>query len=53
MSERPKYTCRDYREEMMLLSLKRRLAQNDLSEAERRVVLEEIEKLESALEMEK
>ncbi len=38
---------------MILLSLKRRLAQNDLSEEERRVILEEIEKLESALEMKK
>jgi hypothetical protein len=30
-----RYTCFDYRREMMLVSLKRRLAREDLSEAER------------------
>ena len=51
MKDKPKYTCRDYREEMMLLGLKRRLARQDLSEEERRAIIEEIQKLESAMLM--
>ncbi len=53
MKKRSKYTCRDYREEMILLSLRRRLLQKNLSEKERRVIIEEIEKLESDLEIDK
>ena len=51
MRKRSKYTCREYREEMVLLGLKRRLAQKDLSEEERKAIIEEIQKLESAMEM--
>lgn len=51
MRKRSKYTCREYREEMLLLGLKRRLAQKDLSEEERKAIIEEIQKLESAMEM--
>ncbi|NIO05279.1 MAG: hypothetical protein GTN74_11910 [Proteobacteria bacterium] len=53
MKNRSKYTCRDYREEMILLSLKRRLAQKNLSDKERRFIIEEIEKLESDLAIDK
>lgn len=45
-----KYTCQDYRQEMILLGLQRRLSQTDLSEEERRIVIEEIQKLESEMQ---
>jgi hypothetical protein len=51
MEKKSRYSCRDYREEMRLLGLKRRLAQKELSDEERRVIIEEIQKLESAMEM--
>jgi hypothetical protein len=46
-----KYTCIDYREEMMLLGLKRRLNQRDLSEKEKRIIIKEIKKLESEMQI--
>jgi len=46
-----KYTCNDYRTEMMLLGLNRRLNEEGLSEVERKVIIEEIKKLESKLGM--
>jgi hypothetical protein len=41
-----KYTCTDYRTEMILLSLRQRLKQEDLSEVERKDILSQIEKVE-------
>ena len=46
-----KYTCSDYRDEMRLLGLKRRLAQEDLPEEERERVAQEITRLEQSMEM--
>lgn len=46
-----RYTCADYRQEMMLLGLRRRLAAKDLSEAERRRIAERIRELERRLGM--
>ena len=46
-----RYSCQDYREEMRLLGLKQRLAQENLSEEERRALIREIEKLESTMGM--
>jgi len=46
------YTCADYRIEMILLGLKRRLEQNDLSEEEKNEIIEQIEKLEAAMGLE-
>ena len=43
-----KYTCAEYRDEMRLLGLKRRLAREQLSEAERARIEAEIEKLEES-----
>lgn len=40
------YTCNEYREEMILASLQRRLQQEALTEEERNKVLQEIEELE-------
>lgn len=45
------YTCMDYRQEMILMALKRKLEQQDLSEDEKRVLREQIQELESALGM--
>lgn len=45
------YTCMDYRQEMILMGLKRRLEQPGLSEDEKRGLKEQIRELESALDM--
>ena len=44
-----KYTCADYRIEMILVSLRQRLRQEDLKEAERKEILAQIEKLEATM----
>lgn len=41
-----KYTCNEYREEMILLGLKQQLQKPHLSEAKREKLLKEIERLE-------
>ena len=51
MPQRTKYNCSDYREEMRLLSLKKRLDDKNLSESEKRIVKAEIAKLEKALQL--
>ena len=51
MSQAPEYTCNDYREEMRLLGLKKRLNQNDLTPAEKRSLEAEISELEKALQI--
>jgi len=43
------YTCRDYRQEMMLLGLKNRLSGENLSDEEKRNIVEEIKKLETVM----
>lgn len=45
------YTCNDYRQEMILLSLIRRVENVDLPESERQLLRLQIEKLEAALKM--
>lgn len=47
-----KYTCTDYRSEMILLSLKRQLQYQDLSEEERDNIILQIKKLEAEMELE-
>ncbi|MBW2603587.1 MAG: hypothetical protein JRE28_04620 [Deltaproteobacteria bacterium] len=44
-----KYTCTDYRTEMILLSLRQRLKQEDLNEAEKKDIILQIEKIEAAM----
>ena len=51
MPQAPKYTCNDYREEMRLLGLNRRLEENDLSTIEKRRLKAEISRLEKAVQM--
>ena len=46
-----KYTCSDYRTEMILVSLRQRLEQEDLNEAEKKDIILQIEKIEEAMEL--
>ena len=46
------YTCNEYREEMMLLGLKKRLRRGNLTEEEKQIVKADIKRLESAMGME-
>ena len=46
-----KYTCTDYRTEMILVSLRQRLKQEDLSDAERKDIISQIEKVEAEMEL--
>jgi hypothetical protein len=45
-------TCQDYRQEMMLLALRRRLHANNLEPAQREAIELEIRKLEAQMRME-
>jgi len=44
-----KYTCSDYRAEMMLLGLERRLQSENLSEEEKAAIIAEIRKLKESM----
>ncbi len=46
-----KYTCEDYRSEMQLVALKKRLQREDLSKDEKSRVIEEIKKLEEEMNL--
>lgn len=46
-----KYTCADYRIEMILVSLRQRLKQENLNEAEKQDIILQIEKIEAAMEL--
>jgi len=47
----PTYTCSDYRLEMILLGLQRRLHNETLSDIEKQKILQEIKKLEITMGM--
>ena len=49
--KKPRYTCADYRKEMILVSLKRRINKGSLSDEERDKLLSEIRRLESEMNM--
>jgi hypothetical protein len=51
MTGRTKYTCHEYREEMTLLGLKKRLNSPGLSDDERQEIKEEIRRLEATIGM--
>jgi hypothetical protein len=51
MSNQNKYTCNEYRQEMILLSLRMRLNGENLSESERKKIQLEIQQLETTMEM--
>ncbi|MBF0303058.1 MAG: hypothetical protein HQK73_08460 [Desulfamplus sp.] len=44
-----KYTCNEYREEMILASLRQRLSNKSLSPDEMQALINEIEKIESEM----
>jgi len=44
-----KYTCSEYREEMMLLGLQRKLESSELTEKERQEIIREIKKIEHSM----
>ncbi|MGM0382898.1 MAG: hypothetical protein ACQEQO_05315 [Thermodesulfobacteriota bacterium] len=46
-----KYTCVDYRSEMKLLGLKRRLKEDHLTKKERAQIVQEIKELEKEMQM--
>jgi len=46
-----KYTCVDYRSEMKLLGLKKRLEEENLSEEKRAQIIREIKELEREIKM--
>lgn len=50
MGERPNYTCTDYREEMRLIGLRRRLREEaSLTDAEREKLQTEIRRIEAEM----
>lgn len=51
MEQERHYGCMDYRQEMVLLGLKRKLETEKLTDAERKAVQEQIQKMESAMAM--
>ena len=51
MDQNNKYTCNDYREEMRLIGLRKRLNENDLNPTERQLIEAEIARLEKALQL--
>lgn len=51
MSSTGKYTCSEYREEMLLLGLKRQLEDPSLSETEKKQLIEKIAELEQQMGM--
>jgi len=51
MSNQNKYTCNEYRQEMILLSLRLRLNKPDLTELEKETILNEIEKIETVMNL--
>jgi len=46
-----KYTCSDYREEMRLIGLKKRLQEEALSQTEKQIIEAEINNLEKTLQL--
>lgn len=51
MSNQNKYTCNEYRQEMVLLSLRLKLNKPGVTEAEKEVIQNEIKKIETAMQM--
>ena len=51
MPPKKTYTCNEYREEMRLLGLKKRLNEKNLTKAEKQAIEAEMTKLEKALQI--
>jgi len=52
MPQHNQYTCSDYREEMRLVGLKKRLNEENLSRTEKKTIETEIAELEKKLQLE-
>lgn len=48
-TESAKYTCNDYRQEMILLGLRQKLRRSDLTDEEKAKLMKEISTLEKAI----
>ncbi|MBF0572585.1 MAG: hypothetical protein HQK69_02320 [Desulfamplus sp.] len=48
-NDKLKYTCNEYREEMILASLRQRLTNSELTEEQRYILIKEIEKIEKEM----
>ncbi len=46
-----RYTCREYRQEMVLLGLRRSLERQDLSEEEKQALRTRLQELEAEMDM--
>ncbi|MDM8537291.1 hypothetical protein QUF70_11090 [Desulfobacterales bacterium HSG17] len=46
-----KYTCAEYREEMMLIGLRKQLNQEGISDEKKKKLIKQIKKLESEMDM--
>ena len=51
MPQKNQYTCSDYREEMRLIGLKKRLSEEALSQREKQLIEAEISDLEKTLQL--
>ena len=51
MKPKPKYTCTEYRQEMLLLGLRRQLEDPELPEGQKRRIADTIHELETQLGM--
>ena len=51
MPQEKRYTCSDYREEMRLVGLKKRLYEESLNQAEKQIIETEIAELEKTLQL--
>jgi hypothetical protein len=51
MENESKYTCADYREEMTILGLKRRLRDENITEEQKRAIIQEIKRIESLMQI--
>lgn len=48
---KPHYTCNEYREEMILLGLQRRIANQNITQTEKQELLKEIETLKRKMKL--
>jgi hypothetical protein len=51
MNQKKKYTCSDYREEMRLIGLRKRLNEEKLSPTDKQIIETEVANLEKALQL--
>jgi len=51
MPQKNNYTCNDYREEMRLIGLRKRLNEETLSSTEKQIIRDEIAELEKNLQI--